>query len=274
MKLQFTNGYRPRFDQISRLLHYQLSQEERKRIPRNEIVSELGIPDKQIENLTSMMTGFGLVLPRSTKLTPFGKIVIKSDPYFEKIETLWMIHYIVSSNPDWVVWHRIINVVLPSQDQYDVEKISQQYFSDLAKFYSELTVNKKLPKEVGSVFASYTRSELSHLNILDIEKTGNFFKTIPSEIPDLAFLYCLIYYRNKHLPGSSAINIEEICLSENSPGRVFNFPEYKVRTILDNLHNSNLIRMEKMANLDQVRIPDSINQEIVLQQIYGGGDAN
>jgi len=274
MKLQFTNGYRPRFDQISRLLHYQLSQEERKRIPRYEIVSELGIPDKQIENLTSMMTGFGLVLPRSTKLTPFGKIVIKSDPYFEKIETLWMIHYIVSSNPDWVVWHRIINVVLPSQDQYDVEKISQQYFSDLAKFYSELTVNKKLPKEVGSVFASYTRSELSHLNILDIEKTGNFFKTIPSEIPDLAFLYCLIYYRNKHLPGSSAINIEEICLSENSPGRVFNFPEYKVRTILDNLHNSNLIRMEKMANLDQVRIPDSINQEIVLQQIYGGGDAN
>ena len=113
MKLQLTNGYRPRFDQISRILQFLLSQEERKKNSRQEIVAALGIPENQVENLISMMTGFGLVLPRVTTLTPFGKAVIISDPYFERLETLWIIHYVVSSNPEWVVWYRIINIVLP-----------------------------------------------------------------------------------------------------------------------------------------------------------------
>ena len=83
MKLQFTNGYRPRFDHISRILQFLLTQGDKK-ISRQEIVSALGIPENQVENLTSMMTGFGLVRPRVTTLTPFGRAVIQSDPYFEK----------------------------------------------------------------------------------------------------------------------------------------------------------------------------------------------
>ena len=274
MKLQLTNGYRPRFDQISRILQFLLSQEERKKNSRQEIVAALGIPENQVENLISMMTGFGLVFPRVTTLTPFGKAVIISDPYFDKLETLWIIHYVVSSNPEWVVWYRIINTVLPSQDRYTVEQISGRYFSDLAIHFSERTISEKLPKEVGSVFAAYTRSELSHLGILGVEGTGNFIKSDPVEIPDLAFLFCLLYYRDKYSPGSSAVNTEDICLAENSPGRVINLPEYQVRTILGNLHDAGLIRLEQLANLDQVRLSDTLTQENVFQRIYGGKDAN
>jgi len=274
MKLQLTNGYRPRFDQISRILQYLLSQGDKKKISRLEIVTSLGIPENQVENLISMMTGFGLVHPRVTTLTPFGKAIIKSDPYFDKQETLWIIHYIVSSNPEWVVWHRIINTVLPSQDHYSVEQISNQYFSDLAIHFSERTISEKLPKEVGSVFATYSRSELSRLGILEVEGTGNFIKSNPIEIPDLAFLFCLLYYRDKYSPGSSAVNTEDVCLAENSPGRVINLPEYQVRTILGNLHNAGLVRLEQLANLDQVRLSDTLTQEDVLGRIYGGKDAN
>jgi len=274
MKLQFTNGYRPRFDQISRILQFLLTQGDKKKISRQEIVSALGIPENQVENLTSMMTGFGLARPRVTTLTPFGKAVIQSDPYFDKIETLWIIHFIVSSNPEWVVWYRVINTVLSSQDHYSVEQVSNRYFSDLAIHFSERTVSEKLPKEVGAVFAAYSRSELSHLGILEAEGTGNFKKSNPIEVPDLAFLFCLLYYRDEHLPGSSAINTEDVCLAEYSPGRVLNLPEYQVRTILGNLHNAGLVRLEQLANLDQVRLSDSLTQESVLERVYGGNDAN
>ena len=274
MKLQFTNGYRPRFDHISRILQYLLTQGDKKKISRQEIVSALGIPENQVENLTSMMTGFGLVRPRITTLTPFGRAVIKSDPYFEKIETLWILHFVVSSNPEWVVWYRVINTVLSSQDHYSVEQVSNRYFSDLAIHFSERTVSEKLPKEVGAVFAAYSRSELLHLGILEVEGTGNFIKSNPVEIPDLAFLFCLLYYRDEYSPGSSAINTEDACLAEYSPGRVLNLPEYQVRTILGNLHNAGLVRLEKLANLDQVRLSDSMTQESVLERIYGGNNAN
>ncbi len=274
MKLQFTNGYRPRFDHISRILQFLLTQGDKKKISRQEIVSALGIPEKQVENLTSMMTGFGLVRSRVTTLTPFGKVVIQSDPFFDKNETLWIIHFVVSSNPEWVVWHRVINKVLTSQDHFSVEQISSQYFSDLAIHFSERTISEKLPKEIGAVLAAYSRSELSRLGILEEEGKGNFKKSNPIDIPNLAFLFCLLYYRDKYSPGSTAVNIENVCLAENSPGSVLNLPEYQVRSILGDLHNAGLVRLEQLANLDQVRLSDSLTQEFVLERIYEGNDAN
>lgn len=274
MKLQFTNGYRPRFDQITRILQFLHSQENRRKIPRREIVAALGIPDKQVENLTSMMTGFGLVLPRVTLLTPFGKVVIQFDPYFDRLETLWMIHYLVSSNPEYVVWHRIINTVLPSQDQFSINQVADHYFHDLAIHFSERTISEKLPKEVGAVFAAYTRSELSHLEIFAAEGTGNFIKSNPVDVPALAFLFCLAHFREQHFPGSSALNIEEICRAENSPGRVLLLSEYQVRSQLGDLHNAGMLRLEQLANLDQVRFTDNLTTEFVLQKIYGGQDAH
>lgn len=274
MKLQFTNGYRPRFDQISRILQFLLSQGDKRKISRQEIVSTLGIPNKQVENLTSMMTGFGLVIPRATTLTPLGKAVIQGDPYFDRLETLWMIHYIVSSNPEWIVWYRIINTVLPTQERFEVDQVSSRYFSDLAIHFSERTISEKLPKEVGAVFAAYSRSELSHLGILEAESTGNFIKSNAVEVPDLAFLFCLLYFRDKYSPGSSAINVEDACIAENSPGRVLNLPEYQVRAILGNLHDAGLVRLEQLANLDQVRLSDTLMLEDVLGRIYGGIHAN
>ena len=270
MKLQFTNSYRPRFDQISRILQYLLTQEGQKKIPQQEIVANLGIPKNQVENLISMMVGFGLVQPRVTKLTEFGKEIIQADPYFEKIESLWIIHYIVSSNPEWVVWYRIVNDVIPGLDQYTVEKTSNQYFSDLATQFSEKTIADKLPKEVAVVYFSYAHSELARLNILQQESPAHYVRSNPVEIPSLAFLFCILFYRDRHSPGSSAMNVEDICLGENSPGRVLNLPEYQVRQLLDDLHGNGLIRLEKFANLDQIRLSDTTTQQIVLTKIYKG----
>lgn len=270
MKLQFTNGYRPRFEQISRILQYLLLQEGRNKVPRPEIVAALGIPDKQIENLNSMMTGLGLVQARVSLLTSLGKAIIHGDPYFEKSETLWIIHYIVSSNPEWVVWHRIVNEIIPTLDHISVDFVSRNYFSDLVTEFSERSISEKLPKEVGAVLAGYARSELARLHILREEVKGNFVRETPIEIPGLAFLYCLLYFRERFSPGASAMNVSDVCMAADSPGRVFNLPEYQVRGILGDLHSSGHIRLEQFANLDQVRVPDTTAQDSVLSLIYRG----
>ena len=269
MKLQFTNGYRPRFDQISRILQVLLAQDGRKKMPQQEMVESLGIPKNQVENLISMMVGFGLVQTRTNTLTPFGKKAIQADPYFEKLETLWVLHYIVSSNPEWVVWYRIVNKIIPMLDQISLERITNTYFSDLASQFSEKTISEKLPKEVGAVLASYARSELARLNILQEERTGHFVKGTPVDIPAKAFLFCILNYRDRFSPGSTAINVEDLCLAENSPGRVLNLPEYELRQLLDELHNIGIIRLEKFANLDQVRLSDILTQQSTLSLIYG-----
>lgn len=274
MKLQFTNGYRPRFDQMSRILQYLLAQGQVNKVSRPQIVSELGIPDRQAENLISMMTGFGLVNPRVTTLTPLGNAIVITDPYFERSETLWIIHYIVSSNSDYVVWYRIVNDILPFEATLSVDQVSKQYFSDLSIHYSERSVTEKLPKEVGAVLAAYSRSELAQLGLLTESGKGAFEKAKPVEVPELAFLFCLLYYRDHYSPGSTAISNTDVCQAETSPGKVFNLPEFQVRAAVERLHNAGLVRLEKLANLDQVRLSDDLTQEFVLERIYGGGNVN
>lgn len=272
MKLQFTNGYRPRFDQISRIMQFLYSQGDSKTPTREELISVLGIPKNQVKNLNSMMVGFGLVKPLVVTLTDFGKAVAHKDPYFEKEETLWILHYIVSSNPEWVVWYRIVNSAIPMQDRLSVDQVSDQYFSDLVIHFSERTISEKLPKEVGAVLATYTRTEMARLNILEQEqeKKGTFVKATPIDISALAFLFCILHFRDSYSPGSSALNTENICMGENSPGRVLNIPEYQIRSMLSDLHSAELVRLEQFANLDQVRIPDTTTQETVLSRIYEG----
>jgi len=166
MKLQLTNGYHVHFDQISRILQYLLTAGSRKKIPRQEIVATLGLSDRQVENLISVSVGFGLVKSRTSILTPLGKIIAEMDGHFERIETLWIIHYIISSNPEWVVWYRIVNQIIPMNDHIVISEVALSYFSDLKSSFSERTLKEKLPGEIGAVLQSYVQSSLARLNLL------------------------------------------------------------------------------------------------------------
>jgi hypothetical protein len=269
MKLQFTNGYRPRFDLISRIMQYIFSRNEGKNILRKDIIDSLGIPDKQVENLSSMMTGFGLVKATKTgTLTPLGKTITENDPYFENVATLWIIHYIVSSNPRWVVWHRVINQVIPMHHEITIELVQNNYLQNLDAHYSEKTIKEKLPKEIGAVLASYTRSELSRLEILDVGDGGKYMKGDPIEIPFLSFLFSVIYFRDVFSPGSTAVEIHQIATAENSPGLVFNIPEYQVRAFLNEAKEKEIVNIEQFGNLDQVRFSSKASQDEVLRMLY------
>jgi len=269
MKLQFTNGYRPHFDQISRIMHYIGAQGERKKIRRQDIVKTLGIPENQVKNLTSMMVGFGLVKPITGLLTQLGVSIVRGDQYFEKIETLWIIHYLVSSDSEWVVWYRIVNQVIPTYDKFTVDWTANVFFNDLSDQFSERTISQKLPKEVGAVYASYTRSELANLSLIEEIDKGTFKRGEPVSVPPLAFLYSLLLYRDRIAPGSSAMEVCEIANGIDSPGRVMQLKDYAVRAILNELHDRNLIRLELFGNLDQVSFRGSVTKDAVLELIYG-----
>ena len=269
MKLQLTNGYHVHFNQISRILQYLLSVEGRKNIPRQEIVKALGLSDRQVENLISMSVGFGLIRSRTSILTSLGKIVAEKDVYFERIETLWIVHYIISSNPEWVVWHRIVNQIIPMNDRIVISDVAMPYFEDLKSSFSELTLKEKLPGEIGAVLQSYVQSSLSRLNLLRKEQTGVYHKESPVDIPPLAFLYQLLHFKEILAISATALPIAEIEKGRESPGAVLNLPEFVLRDLLNRVHDSGLVRWEQFGDLDQVRFPEDLTRTAVLNRIYG-----
>ena len=119
IKLQLTNGYYLHFDQVTRILQYANNQIERKKIPRFEIIDALGMTLKQFENLSSICVGLGLTTPRTFVLTELGKTIARHDLFFDNIATLWILHHVISSEPKWVVWNRLINKVFNENEIKD-----------------------------------------------------------------------------------------------------------------------------------------------------------
>jgi predicted transcriptional regulator len=269
MKLQLTNGYHVHFDQISRILQYLLMTGSRKKIPRKEIVAALGLSDRQVESIISMLVGFGLIKSRTSILTSLGKIIAEKDVYFERIETLWIVHYIISSNLEWVVWHRIVNQILPMNDRIVISDVAMPYFADLKSSFSERTLKEKLPGEIGAVLQSYAQSSLTRLNLLSKEQTGVYHKKAPVDIPPLAFLYQLLHFKEIHAISASALPIAEIEKGKDSPGVVLSLSEFALRELLNRVHDSGLVRWEQFGDLDQVRFPEDLSRTAVLYRIYG-----
>ncbi|MFC1533226.1 DUF4007 family protein [Thermodesulfobacteriota bacterium] len=266
-KLQVTNGYYLHFDQVSRILQYALDQINRKSIPRPEIINALGMTLKQFENLSSICVGLGLTKPRSFILTPFGKIVAEQDIYFDNIATLWLLHYVISSEPKWVVWNRLVNKAFPENELISTE-VTKPYFEDLRGSFSEQAVTKKLPKEILSVFDAYSEQKFSLLHLLEKVSTGKYARKKFEQIEPLPFLYCLIYFRDSVYPNSTALVIKDIVSAENSPGKILFLEDYEANNLLSSLHDLSLIRIETVGDLEQIRFIGDLSKESVLNRIY------
>jgi len=267
VKLQLTNGYYLHFDQISRILQYALEEAYRKFIPRNEFISALGMTLKQFENLSSICVGLGLTKPRSFTLTPFGKILADHDIFFDNVATLWILHYVISSEPRWIVWNRLINKII-SENELITTEVSKPYFDDLAESFSEQAVNKKLPKEILSVLDAYSEQKFNQLRLIEKKSTGKYLRKGNEKIGSLPFLYCLIHYRDSVYPNSTALVIQDVIFAENSPGKALFLENFEVNDLLSSLHDLALIRIETVGDLEQVRFNDDISKESILEDIY------
>jgi hypothetical protein len=267
LKLQLTNGYYLHFDQVTRILQYALEQLPIKSIPRPEFIDALGMTLKQFENLSSICVGLGLTKPRSFILTSLGKVVAEQDIFFDNIATLWLLHYVVSSEPKWVVWNRLINQIFPENEIINTE-VARRYFEDLRPSFSEQAVNKKLPKEVLSVLDAYSEQKFSILDLIKKVSTGKYVRIKSERIEPLPFLYCLIHFRDSVYPNSTALVIQDIISAQNSPGKVLFLDDYTGNDLLTTLHDLALIRIEMVGELEQIRLSDETSKESVLKAIY------
>lgn len=267
-KLQLSNGYSLIFEQISRILGAVKARESQARVTRDELMNDTGLSDRQIENLCSMAVGMGLIKRISYNLLPFGKLVVEYDRFFEKTGTLWLCHYRLGSNPRNLVWHRFINKVIHDLDQFDNEKIIH-YYSDLKDQYSEKSYRGHLPKEITTILTAYTDQALAKLNFLEALE-GNQYRIRRSHAPidPLIFLFSIYDFRNRFLPGDTAIEIPTLQNAENSPGRVFHLSGSTLRTLLDRLHQANYITIESQADLDQISLPEIYSALKSLERYY------
>ena len=122
-------------------------------------------------------------------------------------------------------------------------------------------------KEIYIIIDAYTNQNFKKLNL--IEKDSKRYVIIRNqEIPPMIILAAIIWYKEKYYHGEKDVDIKELCINKNSPGRIFILDEYEFRSRLENLKNEGLINIESRADLDQIRIKDGQTFEKTVESYY------
>lgn len=266
-KLQLANGFFIDFSQISRLLNFSVKNQERGRIPVDIYATNIGMATRRTKNLCGIAGAFELIRPVVLTPTKLGLIIHAHDPFLEELGTLWLLHFTVASNKKHVVWNRLINQVIPENDEFSTTT-ARLYFNDLEEHFSQRSVEKNLQSEMAVIWNAYTEQAFRYLDYIQSESELIYTRGRREPVPSLIFCATLLKFREIYYPQAATISISQITDSENSPGRVFGLSKRQVRDLLEETKQSGFLFVESRADLDQVRFRDDIEFLDVVNRYY------
>ena len=267
--LQLTNGFFVDFTQLARVLDYAVQHQDLGRIPGEAYQKGLGLSERKSQSLNAQLGAFLLVKPVVLTPTDLGKLIHYYNPYLDDVGTLWLLHYIISSDERYVIWNRLVNQVIPENVRVSTV-IARPYFDDLAIHYSERTMDNNMGSEISAVWNAYTEQELAHLHYLRAESDLIYTRGYGDlTIPEV-FLAATLLYRERYAAGAATLQVGVLAHAPNSPGRVFGLSERQVRDLLEHTKGPGSINVETRADLDQVRFPGDLDYLTVMQRYYEG----
>jgi len=264
-KIQALQGFNMYFDQVTSV--FKAIYETNNNINLDELSTITGLNRAKASILLNFLADLGLSQKRTLKGTKLGKIIHTYDDFLQNDGTLWLMHYLQSTNEYLVIWNRVMNH-LYTEDQVTRGGLPA-LFEDLKDILSDYTYKHHIGKEIRIILNAYTNQRLSKLNILETED-DHYIVHRNSDIPDLILLCAIILYRDKHYPGATAVDISELCTAYNSPGKIFILDEHIIRSKIESLKNTGIINIESRGDLDQIRFREELNFEAILEEYYRG----
>jgi len=245
------------------------------KLSRNEVMERLGVGNQKAEAMITWLGMLGLRDNKSRELTPLGELLLEHDPYFEDINTLWLLHYQLASNPDAEVWYIIINKFLPNYTTFS--------FEDTLNFLVSLNIRPLNDKHLRSDVAIFLKSFIS----IDAFKKLNFItasdesrrvistltshKQIPINISPYLIAYVIYDYKSKNFPNAVTITIKELLTLDGNVGKVFSLDRRELEKylkILTGYEYGELVDISTTAGLDQVGLRFKGNVLNILERYY------
>jgi hypothetical protein len=256
--VRFTNNYNISGSLISRFLSFFNDLGDKPiKLLQDTLSSELAIPSERIRGLMNFSRKTEL-LTSENHLTSLGKIYLKYDQYFLNPGSLWLLHYLLSSNAFVPIWSRLFNTVV-----YQVEEISPAdmpgFFKDIQGGTSDKMFHHNGSKELGAVLRTYSEGIFKPLGLMVRVGTGRYLLISDEfDIPPLVWISSILAYRDRFYPGAASLETHLLIDGHFSPGHLFRQKEEVVRQALERLHNLGLITLETRLGLDQVRFKREI----------------
>jgi len=266
MSLKLTSGYRLDLTQIARILQY-CAEHSMESASRQSIADAVGLSTARVARLWMMGTALGLFEKGAWSITQLGSLVRQHDAFLDDTGTLWLLHYIIASNPDVTVWNLMTNVVIPANRKVTME-VAKPYFAEEMREFSDLSYEVYLNKEIRSYLDAYTAQKLRGLGYLETEDRVTYVWGQKELIPAAIALACILIHRDRFHPRATAMDFTQLGRNVNTMGRVFNLTERQVRDLLEEIEGLGCVYVEIHADLDQIRFRDDYDFIDVVRRYY------
>lgn len=254
---------------------------------RDDATQILGVGSKMVMAIRYWLITTGLAQERVVKnkhelviTQDFGRIIYNSDPYFEDIFTLYLMHYNIVSNKDFaIVWHLFFNTfeatIFTREEMQDVliheldkliaagctfsESSVRDDCNSLVKMYLNDESENNPDDNLGSPFAVLGLIKRSQSNKHCYEKAAPKY----GDIDPLLILYIMIKNAKE-----GHVSINALLNDENNIGKVLNLSRPMINEYLDQLRLKGYININRTAGLDMVYITTDMSAEAVMEKYY------
>ena len=279
-----------RYAWLTKIAHY-LEDGDLKKIKefdkyKLETMSEFGVGLNMVKSLRhwSQVTK---ICDKNFMLTNFGKFIFSkkkaADPYLEKSETLWLLHWMLASDHTLTTWYYIFNYhpsIIVNREQVINELVSVGKFSKW-KGISPNTIKRDVDCFIRTYLVTHKKGEitedsiecpLAELGLLQQTYSKNEFelhKGPKSSLTQGIFEFALNDYWSKQ--SNQIITFEKLMYDFGSPGKVFQLDEKSLEGYLDNMERAQnrIFKFDKGAGgLRQITKLKEINQKELLKNCY------
>ncbi len=198
---------------------------------------------------------------RCLRVSELGQLVFGKgglDPYLERTDTVWLLHYLLASNPKGpTTWHWAFNQLS------DVEFTVDGLLDDLTQLVEANGWNKiartTLERDVNCFIRTYIPAKrsrtvavedtldcpLTELGLIDSIDSNGAFTFVRGHHPSLStnvFAFAILQFWKQVAPRSQSLGFNEIAYEVGSPGKVFKLTE---SAVVD--HMREIAKMTRLA---------------------------
>ncbi|MBW7898696.1 hypothetical protein B188_09110 [Candidatus Brocadiaceae bacterium B188] len=232
-------------------------------------------------------------------VTEFGEILFDEDgldPYLEDIQTLWLIHWKLSTQvlEPLFAWDNLLNQWQePDLTRTAVLRFLLKKANSYDKKLSPVTIEQHLDTFLHTYIPTRGRKGHIHEDNLDcplvelglIQKVGErendnasgkreliyrFSRELKPEISDSLFAYCLHDFFTQRYPTESTLSFREISVGHGSPGQIFKLPESDLRERLEilNSQTNTLFGYRETQSIQQISKRRTVRETTLIKSIY------
>ena len=218
----------------------------------------------------------------------FGNGAANSDVYIERIETIWLLHWLICSNHfKNAVWAFVFNFL--SSIEFSRESLTEQIEQWLRHNELPMPSDKTLKNDINTFLSMYSYSSikadkdlqavlsspLKELNLISYSASRMIFhinRTNSNSIADDIVSFCILDYLES-IGHPSTISFDELYFKPFSPGKVLQLSEEAMVYHLNkfSLLSNHTYRFDTTAGVKQLLRVGSINtnKHDILMRLYG-----